>query len=590
MSEHGGGAAPSGPGVVQATFCATLVDEWIRDGVAHAVIAPGSRSTPLALALAGRPELAVHVFHDERSAAFAALGLGRATGVPTVLLCTSGTAAANFHPAVIEAHQDDVPLVVCTADRPPELRDVGAPQTIDQTSLYGNSVRWFHDPGVADASMRSAWRSIAARSVLDACGDTSARPGPVHLNLPFRDPLVAPAEGLPASRIDGGPWHRATAGLHALDERQFAALVTVLDQQRGVILAGAGAPAAVVGLGERIGWPVLADPRCPARGREVAGSAGSTGPVVAAFDAVLRHPRFAADHTPTVVLRFGPMPASKVLAQWLARSGASHVHVAATVGWSDPEHLVDHRVVADAAVLCDRLGEQLTGGRGTPWLARWRAAETRAQAAFDAVLAAHDEPTEPAVARALTRSLPRGAALMVSSSMPVRDVEWFGLGREGPTYANRGANGIDGVTSTAVGIALADTSRPTALLIGDVAFLHDTNALVALRARQLDLTIVVVDNDGGGIFSFLPQRSALGVERFEQLFGTPHGTDPGALAAAHGLDVERVETIDELERALTGPARGGVRVLVVRTDRDANVAVHDELNAAVVRALDVTRR
>ena len=585
MSEHGGGAAPSGPGVVQATFCATLVDEWIRDGVAHAVIAPGSRSTPLALALAGRPELAVHVFHDERSAAFAALGLGRATGVPTVLLCTSGTAAANFHPAVIEAHQDDVPLVVCTADRPPELRDVGAPQTIDQTSLYGNSVRWFHDPGVADASMRSAWRSIAARSVLDACGDTSARPGPVHLNLPFRDPLVAPAEGLPASRIDGGPWHRATADLHALDERQFAALVTVLDQQRGVILAGAGAPAAVVGLGERIGWPVLADPRCPARG-----SAGSTGPVVAAFDAVLRHPRFAADHTPTVVLRFGPMPASKVLAQWLARSGASHVHVAATVGWSDPEHLVDHRVVADAAVLCDRLGEQLTGGRGTPWLARWRAAETRAQAAFDAVLAAHDEPTEPAVARALTRSLPRGAALMVSSSMPVRDVEWFGLGREGPTYANRGANGIDGVTSTAVGIALADTSRPTALLIGDVAFLHDTNALVALRARQLDLTIVVVDNDGGGIFSFLPQRSALGVERFEQLFGTPHGTDPGALAAAHGLDVERVETIDELERALTGPARGGVRVLVVRTDRDANVALHDELNAAVVRALDVTRR
>ena len=594
MSEHGGAApsGPSGPGVVQATFCATLVDEWIRGGVAHAVIAPGSRSTPLALALAGRSELAVHVFHDERSASFAALGIGRASGVPAVLLCTSGTAAANFHPAVIEAHQDDVPLVVCTADRPPELRDVGAPQTIDQTSLYGNSVRWFHDPGVADASMRSAWRSIASRSVLDARGATAARPGPVHLNLPFRDPLVAPAEALPPSRSDGGPWHRAAAGLPALDERQFAGLVTVLDQQRGVIVAGAGAPAAVVALGERIGWPVLADPRSCARGpaREVAAPAGSTGPVVAAFDAVLRHPRFAVDHTPTIVLRFGPLPASKVLGQWLARSGARHVHVAATVGWSDPEHLVDHRVVADPAALCDRLSEQLTGGRGTPWLARWRAAETKAQAALDTVLAAHDEPTEPAVARAVTRSLPPGAALMVSSSMPVRDVEWFGLGRTGPTYANRGANGIDGVTSTAVGIALADPSRPTALLIGDVAFLHDTNALVALRVRQLDLTIVVVDNDGGGIFSFLPQRSTLGTERFEQLFGTPHGTDPGALAAAHGLDVERVETIEELKRALTGPARGSVRVLVVRTDRDANVAVHDELNAAVVRALDVTGR
>ena len=560
---------------VAATFCATLADEWVRAGVRHAVVAPGSRSTPLALALAARTDVTLHVFHDERSAAFAALGLGRATGVPAVLLCTSGTAAANFHPAVVEAHQDEVPLVVCTADRPPELRDVAAPQTIDQGALYGAVVRWFCDPGVPDDAVRGTWRSLAARSVADALGP---RPGPVHLNLPFRDPLVGSPGELPAAAADGGPWHVALVGGARLDVASLDALAALLDQPRGVIVAGAGAgdPAAVHALAEAIGWPVLADPR--------SGCRLPLGTTVGAFDALLRHARFAGDHAPSVVLRLGFPPASKVLGQWLLGSGARQVQVHATPQWIDPDHVVT-RVVGDPTALCRALTGRLRGACGTPWAARWRHAEDRAQAALTVGTAAG--LTEPAVARALTASLPDGAALVTSSSMPVRDVEWYMAPRVGlAVHANRGANGIDGVVSTAVGVALADPARPVALLIGDLAFLHDANGLLALRDRSANLTIVVIDNRGGGIFSFLPQRSALPAERFEQLFGTPSDTDPAAIAAAHGIDVTIVDTIDELRAEVArSTARSGARVLVVRSDRDANVAAHDALHRAVSAAL-----
>ena len=566
------------PVTAAATFCATLADEWVRNGVRHVVVAPGSRSTPLALALAAQAacgdDLQVHVFHDERSASFAALGLGRATGVPAVLLCTSGTAAANFHPAVVEAHQDEVPLVVCTADRPPELRDVAAPQTIDQAALYGGAVRWFCDPGVPDDATRATWRSLASRAVVDASGP---RPGPVHLNLPFRDPLVGSAASLPAAAADGGPWHRAFVGAPTLDDALLDDLVARLEQQRGVIVAGAGAgdPSAVHALADAVGWPVLADPRSGCRLPRAA--------TVAAFDSVLRHAAFASAHTPSVVLRLGYAPASKVLAQWLASSPDSvHVQVHATPRWIDADHRIV-RVVASPTELCRALAARVRGASGTPWLARWRHAEERAQAALAAGTAT--DLTEPAVARTLAAALPDGAALVVSSSMPVRDVEWYAAPRDGLTvHANRGANGIDGVVSTAVGIALADPARPVALLLGDLAFLHDANGLLALRSRAVNLTIVVVDNGGGGIFSFLPQRTALPPERFEQLFGTPAGTDPLDVARAHGLDACEITTLPDL-RATLSSCKPGARVLVVRTDRDANVAAHDALNRAVTAAL-----
>ncbi len=556
------------PVTTAATFCATLVDEWVRSGVTDAVVAPGSRSTPLALALAAEPALRLHVHHDERSAAFLALGLGLATGRPAVLLCTSGTAAAHFHAAVIEAHQAGVPMLVCTADRPPELRDVAAPQTIDQSHLYGRAVRWYADPGVPDEGMRSTWRSLAARAVLDATGPP---PGPVHLNLPFRDPLVGDAGPLPPAR-PADAWHAAASGAPLLGAHALDALAGRLDHHRGVIVMGGGGgdPEVVHRLAAVVQWPVLADPR--------SGGRLPLPTTVGAFDGVLRHPAFAADHTPAVVLRLGHPPASKVLNQWLASSGAMQVQVAAA-GWIDPEHSAAVRVTADPTDVAHELAKRMNGASGTPWLARWQRADERAQDAIDRVVAAGTAATEPAIARRLLAALPAGATVVASSSMPIRDLEWFGRPRaDVRVVANRGANGIDGVVSTAVGVALA--TGPTALLIGDVALLHDSNGLLGAARRAVDLTIVCIDNDGGGIFSFLPQAAALAPERFEQLFGTPHGVDLGALAAVHGVPTSGWEHLDEALAA--GP---GVRLVLVRTDRAANVAVHDELNRAIAAAL-----
>lgn len=564
------------PETPAATFCATLSDEWIRNGVRHAVIAPGSRSTPLALALAARPDVQIHVVHDERAAAFLALGIGLATGRPAVLLCTSGTAAAHFHAAVVEAHQAEVPMIVCTADRPPELRDVGAAQTIDQTRLYGPVTRWFQDPGVPDSGQSATWRALAARSVIDSTGE---RPGPVHLNLPFREPLVGDAGPLPPAR-DGG-WVRRLPTATALTDGALAELVGLLEVQRGVIVAGGGAgegdaAAAIHTLAEQLGWPVLADPRSGAR------LPRST--TVAAFDAVLRHTDFATAHLPEVVLRFGTPPASKVLVEWIGRSGATEVQVHPNGAWIDPAQRLSVRVATTAAALCHQLDGRVRGATGTPWLARWRRAEHRAQQAIDRALGEIPALTEPEIARRLAAAVPVGGHLVVSSSMPIRDVEWYAASRDGLTvHANRGANGIDGVIATAIGVATG-SGAPTALLIGDVAFLHDAAALTALARRPIDLTVLVVDNDGGGIFSFLPQAGVLGRDRFEQLFGTPHGTALPTLAAAHGLTVADLRTRDDLAGWLA-PWSSGIRIGVAATDRTANVAVHDTIHRVVAHGI-----
>ncbi|MCU1399435.1 MAG: 2-succinyl-5-enolpyruvyl-6-hydroxy-3-cyclohexene-carboxylate synthase [Acidimicrobiales bacterium] len=569
------------PQDVAATFCATLVDEWICNGVRHAVVAPGSRSTPLALALAARTELELDVFHDERSAAFAALGIGLDTGVPAILLCTSGTAAAHFHAAVVEAHQSAVPMLVCTADRPPELCDVGAPQTIDQTRLYGAAVRWFHDPGVAAAEASGTWRSMASHAFASSTG---LWPGPVHLNLPFREPLVGTAGELPPRRLAG---RSATSSAVTPALADIADIAAMISGRRGVIVAGRGGgdPFVVAELALALGWPVMADVRGGLRLGRWSGAAADGGVVVAAFDDILRSAVFAGAHSPEVVIRLGEAPASKVLGQWLSALDAVQVHVSSLPTWSDADGVIDRHVTADVSVVCGALAEKAEVVDGA-WLADWMAAERIAQTEIDSVLGAQDVAlSEPCVARSLARSLPQGANLVVSSSMPIRDVEWY-ADRVGDArvFANRGANGIDGVVATATGIALA-TQAPTFVLIGDVAFLHDSSSLTALAARSVDLRIVLVDNDGGGIFSFLPQSAALERDRFELLFGTPHGTDLRALAAAHGLPVERVATVAELVASIEQP---GPRVTLVRSDRAANVEVHDAVHRAVVAALDKT--
>jgi 2-succinyl-5-enolpyruvyl-6-hydroxy-3-cyclohexene-1-carboxylate synthase len=532
-------------GDANATACATLVDEWIRCGVRHAVVAPGSRSTPIAIAVAERAELAVHLVHDERVAAFVALGLGL-DGIPAVLVCTSGTAAVNFHPAVVEAGLSNVAMIVATADRPPELRGIGSPQTIDQIELYGQAVRCFHDARVPDEAEPSSWRPLAQRVF------SAAVAGPVHLNLPFREPLVGTADTLPEPIGPPLPVPRGVASNGPVGAE--------LDRQRGVLVAG-GRHELDVGeieaVAARLGWPVLADPTSGCRSFEQS---------VTAFDSLLRHADFAQAHAPQLVVRFGRAPASKVLSQWITASGAPVLQVGGP-GVIDPERNV--------AAFCsiDDLAT-LSGAAGTPWLARWRHANTRAEQAIDSALA--ELPlSEPGIVRTIANSIGDDVELVVASSMPVRDLEWFG-GPAARAHSNRGANGIDGVISTALGRALS--GRATVVLVGDIAFAHDSNALMALSRRNADLRIVVIDNDGGGIFSFLPQATTLSAERFEQLFGTPHGTDVEALASAHGIAAQTISTYDELAVTVRTPGPSVTRVV---TDRAANVRHHDLLNTAV---------
>jgi len=550
-------------GVLNATFCATLVDEWVRNGLTDAVVCPGSRSTPMAVALVVDGRVSVHVHHDERSGSFMALGLARATGRAALVLSTSGTAAVEFHPAVVEAELDRVPLLVVTADRPPRLRGIGAPQTIDQVDLYGSSVRLSVDAPVPTTSNRSTWRALARHTWWATAG---ADPGPVHCNLPFDEPLI----GIPVE-------------LPSLDDSQHA-VVDLGDPftdpgvlpECGLIIAGSGIDdaGAVLLLAEKLGWPVLADPRSGCRVEHRC--------VIAHGDTLLRS--VGAQNDVEMVIRFGALPASKVIGEWVASSSIPHVHVDPTAAVNDPSRSVTHRVRQSASNYANSVSALTERADDSSWLDRWRRADDAVEEALVVSLGTATSITEPGVARNVVASVPSGGTLVVSSSMPVRDVEWFSSRREGLTVlSNRGANGIDGVVSTAVGVALSGV--PTVLLIGDVAFLHDTNGLLGLDARGVDLCIVVIDNDGGGIFSFLPQASALEPTQFEQLFGTPHGVDLAMLAHAHGLPV--LEATDDLTVGLAveaSMATGGVHVVLARSNRSENVAVHDALHQAGIAA------
>ncbi len=517
----------------------------------------------MALALAARTDIVVHVFIDERSASFAALGIGCASRIPAVLLCTSGTAATHFHAAVVEAHQSGVPLLVITADRPPELHGVGAPQTIEQTNLYGGAVRWFHDPGVADEASRASWRPLASTAWQRASG---ASAGPVHLNLPFREPLVGACGPLPEAQ----PIQPVSSTSFDLD-----GLIDLLDTAHGIIVAGNGVdqPSAVQVLANATGWPILADPLSGCQTLDAA---------VVRFDAILRHGAFAAGHRPEAVLQLGMPPASKVLSTWLAGPGARHVAVSPVGLISDPNLVGARQVHAPIGELCVQLAARLPGERSTDWHDGWIAADGVARSVIDALLDAEQSLSEPGTASAVTASVPAGGHLVVASSMPVRDIEWFGTPRGDITvHSNRGANGIDGVMATAVGVAIG-SDAPTAVLLGDVAFCHDLSSLAALRSRGLDLTIVVTDNDGGAIFSFLPQASALPADRFELLFGTPHGTDIVEVARAFGLRSYMAKSGRDLAAAFDERDTSVVRV---GSNRRENVEVHANLNGAVVAAL-----
>jgi 2-succinyl-5-enolpyruvyl-6-hydroxy-3-cyclohexene-1-carboxylate synthase len=563
---------------VGVTFAATLVDEWVRLGLTDAVIAPGSRSTPMAVALAEHPGVRVHVQIDERSAGFMALGLGRRHQRPVVALTTSGTAAVELHPAVVEAHHGCVPLVAVTADRPPELRGVGAPQTIDQAGLFAAAIRWECDPGPPDAAAAPTWREIA-RDCWRAA--TAAVPGPVHLNLPFREPLLGPPGALSEPLPDA-----ADAGVVTFVPAGVAETARIAERctgRRGVLICGdraVRAPedrSAIRALAAVLGWPIVAD--------HLSGLRDGSAEVIERADGFLRVPAIAEALAPEIVLHIGASLASRVVGEWLASSGAEHIGVDRWGQIPDPAGVIDQRVAGEVGAFCDGVARLVGPGAAPDWLETWRQVERTTRSAQERTLAAWSQVTEPGAVRGALTAVPEGGALVVSSSMPIRDLEWFAPGRSDVSvFANRGVNGIDGVLSTAVGIALG--GGPVVCVTGDLAFLHDLGGLVGLSRRGVDLAIVVVDNDGGGIFSFLPQAQMLPPDLFEELCSTPHGLDLAAVSQALGLPATTVTTQAGLESALVGwRERPGVQVIVASSDRETNVAVHDRLAAAVADAL-----
>ena len=559
-------------------FALTLVDELARAGLTDACLAPGSRSAPVALALAEHPGIRVHVHLDERSASFFALGLAKRSGRPAVVLCTSGTAAANFHPAVLEADHARAPLLVLTADRPPELRGTGANQAADQLKLYGAAVRWFCEAGVPadDPAAGRYWRSLASRAWAEATGSPA---GPVHLNLAFADPLVERDPATPApGRPGGAPWTAAPAGSRVAAPGDVAALAeAVAAAPRGVLVAGWGAdldPGAVDAFAAASGWPVLADPLSGAR----------RGPAaVSTYDGLLRAPGFAAAHRPDLAVRVGGAPTSKALTGWLDAS-VPQVLVDPAGGWLDPARTAALRLTADPSALLAATAALLAAPAGR-WRQGWLDAERLAREAIDGLLDEWAEPFEGRVARDLAGWVPDGGTLVVGSSMPVRDVDAFARPRDGLRFvANRGLSGIDGFVATALGVAAAG-EEPVAALCGDLSLLHDASSLLGAAGRPRGPVLVTVDNDGGGIFSFLPQAELPG-ELFEPLFGTPHGLDLAALAAAARVPCRVVEKAADLVPALDAAlAGGGTRLVLVRGERAANLARHRALTEAVAAAV-----
>ena len=555
------------------TLLRAFCDELARCGLEHACTSPGSRSTPIVLSLVREPRIRCWSHIDERCSGFFAVGAAKASGRPVAVTCTSGTATANLAPAVIEAQQARVPMIVLTADRPPELRDVGAGQTIDQVKLYGDAVKWFVEVGVHDATDdRLRWiRALACRAFWTS---VEGRPGPVHLNFPLREPLIlsSPLQDDDSGRPDGRPWVRRVP----VTPPPAGALTAL--PGRGIVVAGRHerdrwlGPAAAR-FAERAGYPLLADPLSGARHGPAA---------IAHYDVILRDERFADEMQPELVIRIGDLPTSKPLRTWLASlQDTEQVALDPEGAWQDPAAVVSVSDPGDPAAALEAHAPE------TPpdpdWLAAWRRADDdTADVIADAL---GDELSEPLVARCLGEWLPPDATLFVASSMPIRDVELFFAARElAPHVAsNRGANGIDGTVSSAFGTA-AVSDGPVVLLIGDVALAHDIGGLLAARRLDLAVTIVLLNNDGGGIFHFLPVAGES--DGFEEHVATPHGLDFSHAAALYGLDYERPASVAALRHAVEAAvSHHRTTIVEVRTDREQNLALHRRIAEAVARGL-----
>ncbi|MEM6782796.1 MAG: 2-succinyl-5-enolpyruvyl-6-hydroxy-3-cyclohexene-1-carboxylic-acid synthase [Bacteroidota bacterium] len=587
-----------------------LVEELVRLGVGLFCVAPGSRSTPLTLAVAAHPEARALVHFDERGSAFAALGYARATRRPAVWITTSGTALANGMPAVVEASVDGVPLLLLTADRPPELRQTGANQTIAQPGLFDPYVRWAFDLPTPSAEMPAA----AVLTTVDQAFHRAARApgGPVHLNAMVREPLAPPpgdgsdfeAYLRPLARwVDtAAPFTRYAAPVATAPPRALADLRGSLQRaQRGLVVAGRmrtqAESSAALRSAEALGWPLLADVESGLRtGRD------GNDLVITHADLVLSSPSFRAAACPDAVLHLGGRPVSKRLAQHLAACAPPcYAVVRDDPDRFDPRHHVTHRIESDVVAFADALlAEGVSNGTTDAWRATWRSAaaavRTHLAKALDAD--APDEPlSEPLVARLVSQHRPSDHALVLAASMPIRDVDAFADPRApaAPVFANRGASGIDGTVATAAGVARG-REAPATLLIGDLALLHDLNSLALLRhPDQPPVVIVAVNNDGGGIFHFLPlaregvQAGIVPEAEFERFFGTPHGLSFADAARLFGIVYHAPKTVGDFVDAYRAAGESGRSALIeVRTERTANETLHARLHnqiAAVVSAV-----
>ena len=543
---------------VAQKFAATFVDELAAQGVEYACVSPGSRSAPVAMALQRHPRIKVLVHIDERCGSFFAVGLGKATGKPAVVLSTSGTAAVEFHAAVVEASYSRTPLIVLTADRPPELQDVGANQAIDQQNLYGTAPRWFHDLGVPAELPNAArvWRRLAARAFAEAAS------GPVHLNLPFREPLVPAPGHIPTA--EGAPAQSITSGRLLPSQAQVASLASALQRaQRPLVIAGALrdgerlAPAL-----QRLGLPLLADPTSQLRRPE-------SGPAVESYEALLRA-GWSLQHGPDLVIRIGATPTSRVLNRWLAAAAAPTFLIDPDRAWRDEDHVATNVVACDAQPLL----EALPVVDRSAWREQWVSAGKRATAAIAATIVS-TPLHEGHVVRALSARLPDNGQVFIGSSMPIRAADSFWpLARpQQRFFGNRGASGIDGLVSSGLGVATGRDPSPTVLLLGDLSLYHDMNGLWALQRHGIRATIVVCDNNGGGIFNFLPQAEHQDV--FEEIFATPLGLDLSQVARLYGLVYSPVSDRSGLEPAIADAiAAPTPTMVVVRFKREDSVSGH----------------
>ena len=556
-------------------YIAAFVDELAKIGVQDVVVSPGSRSTPLAIMMAEHPAMRVHINIDERSAAFFALGMAKAKRHPIALLCTSGTAVANYFPAVVEAYYSRVPLIVITADRPHELRDVGAPQAIDQLNIYGRYAKWFVEMALPEKStdMLRYARTMAARAAGVAI---SAPAGPVHLNFPLREPLVPIVHEETWEQIEAKEPSYTTVipGKMTIGMEQIQELYNELSSaEKGLIVCGQiDQPAfaeAVTKLAEMLDYPILADPLSQLRSGTHAKEY-----IIDSYDAILKDETIAASLVPDVVIRFGAMPVSKPLFLLLKRyPSIKQIVVDGEGGWREPTLMASYMVYCDEVEFCRRLIDIGTPKQSkSQWSTTWKMINDIAKSVLlEATM--EEELFEGKVFTELSQLLPDGATLFVGNSMPIRDTDtfFFTNDKQIRILANRGANGIDGVVSSALGASAV--TEPLVLVIGDLSFYHDLNGLLAAKMHGLHATIIVLNNNGGGIFSFLPQ--AKHEKHFEMLFGTPTDLQFEHAVRMYEGNYQKIKTWDEFRHYVTQSlTTDGLHVMEVCTSRENNVKKH----------------